>query len=503
VEVKAVTGDINEISADVVIINLFEGVSRPGGATGVVDQAMDGLITQLIADGEIKGKLYETTLIHTMGKIAGKRILVVGLGKQEKLSLDLLRSIAAVAARASRKAGAKRVATIIHGTGAGGFEVEKASQAITEGTILGLYRFRKHMAKDDEDRDINEFVIIQRDKDTIEQVQRGVSVGKIMAEATSLARDMVNEPANKMTPTDMASIAKAIADEYGLDIEVVEREEMERLGMGGLLGVAQGSTQLPKFIILKYHGNSSKPAIALVGKGLTFDSGGISIKPSERMHEMKGDMSGGAAVITAMKAIAQLKPAINVTGIVPAVENLPDGAAYKPGDVLVAMNGKTIEVLNTDAEGRLALADALSYAVKENLSPIIDIATLTGACHIALGDFCSGIFGYDQNIIDAVIKAGEEVGERHWQLPMYEEYKEQNKSDIADIKNTGGRYGGAITAAQFLGEFSGDTPWAHLDIAGTFMMDKERGYLVKGATGVGVRTLVNFVLTMAADKHGD
>jgi leucyl aminopeptidase len=273
---------------------------------------------------------------------------------------------------------------------------------------------------------------------------------------------------------------------------------MEKEGMGSLLGVAQGSRQPPKLIVLSYKGDKkSTGTLGFIGKGITFDSGGISIKPSEDMWEMKGDMAGAAAAMAALSAIAQLKPKVNVTAVIPATENLPGGKALKPGDVLKAINGKTIEVVNTDAEGRLILADALGYAVKQGLSPLVDLATLTGACHIALGDICSGILGNSQELIDKVIKAGTEAGERLWQMPMYEEYKEQNKSDVADIKNSGGRYGGAITGAQFLAEFAGDMPWVHIDIAGTARTDKERGYLVKGATGIGVRTLINFALASA------
>jgi leucyl aminopeptidase len=309
---------------------------------------------------------------------------------------------------------------------------------------------------------------------------------------------MINEPANFMTPSDMAEIARKVATEYGLDYTVLEREQMQELGMGALLGVAPGSQQPPKFIILKYEGDdpSHKP-LGLVGKGITFDSGGISLKPSESMSDMKGDMSGGATVIAALRGIAQLKPKINITALIPATENLPSGTALKPGDVLKAMNGKTIEIANTDAEGRLILADALSYAQKLELTPVVDIATLTGACHIALGDFATGAFTNDQELCNKVVKAGDEAGEKLWQMPMYEEYKEQNKSEIADIKNTGGRYGGAITAAKFLNEFTGDIPWVHLDIAGTFYSSKEKGYLIKGATGVGVRTLINFAIAQS------
>jgi leucyl aminopeptidase len=299
-----------------------------------------------------------------------------------------------------------------------------------------------------------------------------------------------------MTPAKMAKAASELAKEYGLSIEVLEEEQISLEGMGGLLGVSRGSQQPPRFIILKYKGrDSDETDIVLAGKGITFDSGGISIKPSERMGDMKGDMAGGASVLGTIRAIAQLKPKVNVTALVPATENLPSGTAMKPGDVITAMNGKTIEVLNTDAEGRLILADALSYAKKIDTKSIIDVATLTGACQIALGNICTGAFSNNQELIDEVITAGNEVGERAWQLPMFAEYREQLKSDIADIKNIGTRYGGAITAAKFLEDFVGDIPWVHLDIAGTSDTDKEKGYLVKGATGIPVRTLVNFILS--------
>jgi leucyl aminopeptidase len=497
-EVKAVSGDITKIKVGAVIVNLFEGVQSPGGATGAVDQALGGAITKLIAEGEIKGKLNEITLIHTFGKLEAERVLVMGLGKQEKFTLDSIRGLMAEACKLLRKLGVKRAATIGHGAGIGGIDAEKAVQSITEGSILGLYTFRKHITKENEKGEIEELLIVERDESKVTTLERGVKRGRILAEATNFARDMINEPANYMTPSDMAKVAQDVAAKYGLECSVLDREEMRNLGMGALLGVAQGSKQPPKFIIVSYRGNAdSKNTLGLVGKGLTFDSGGISLKPSEAMDEMKGDMAGGATVIAAIRAIAELKLKINVTGLIPATENLPGGAALKPGDVLKAMNGKTIEVVNTDAEGRLILADALSYARKKGLSPLVDVATLTGACHVALGDICTGAFGNDQYVITKVIKAGEEAGEKIWQLPMFEEYKEQNKSEVADIKNSGGRWGGAITAAQFLAEFSQDTPWTHLDIAGTSYTTKEKSYLIKGATGVAVRTLVNFAAALA------
>ncbi len=309
---------------------------------------------------------------------------------------------------------------------------------------------------------------------------------------------MVNEPANYMTPSSMAEIATSLAKSYGLELEVLEREQMQKLGMGALLGVTQGSRQPPKFIVLRYQGgDSAQVDLALVGKGITFDAGGISIKPSEGMVEMKGDMAGGAAVMAALGAIARLKPRLNVIALVPCTENLPGGEALKPGDVLTAMNGKTIEIISTDAEGRLVLADALSYAGKLGAGRIVDVATLTGSCRIALGDGCSGVFGNNQELVDKIIAASAVAGELMWQLPMYEQAKEQLKSEVADIKNVGGKWGGAITAAHFLAEFAGDTPWVHIDIAGTSLSEKDRGYIVKGATGVAVRTLVNLALSLA------
>ena len=500
-EIKVISGDITETKVDAVIVNLFEGVEHPGGATGAVDQALGGIIGQLIGEGEIKGKLNEVTLIHTIGKMEAERVVVVGLGKQEKFTYDSVRGVMAVACRFLRKVGAKRVATIIHGAGAGGMDMERAVQALTEGSILGLYTFRKHVTKEPEHGEIEEMIVVERDESKLPLLERGINRGSVLAEATNYARDMTNEPANYMTPSDLAEAARSVAAERGLDFDVLEREDMEKLGMRALLGVAQGSKQPPKFIVMSYRGgDSTATPLGFIGKGLTFDSGGISIKPSEGMDEMKGDMAGGAAVIAAMRAIAELKPKINVTGLVPATENLPGGAALKPGDVLRAMNGKTIEVANTDAEGRLILADAICYARKLGLAPLVDVATLTGACRVALGDICTGALGNDQELVAKVIKAGDEAGEKIWQLPMYEEYKEQNKSEVADVKNTGGRYAGAITAAQFLAEFSEDTPWVHLDIAGPSFIKKEQTYLIKGATGVAVRTLVNVALALAEEQ---
>jgi leucyl aminopeptidase len=328
-------------------------------------------------------------------------------------------------------------------------------------------------------------------------VKPAIERGLVLAEAANRARDLVNEPGNVMTPTAMAETARKIAADHGLEVEVLEKEKIAELKMGGLLGVAQGSHQPPKFIILRYKGRRSADIdIALVGKGITFDSGGINTKSQEGMQDMKGDMSGGASVMAAMMAISRFKPEVNVVALVPATENMPGGGALKVDDIITAMNGKTIEITNTDAEGRLILADALSYAVKLGAKRIIDVATLTGSCWIALGSICTGAFTNNQSMVDQLVAAGKETGELIWQLPMYDDYRDLIRSDIADMKNSGSRYGGAIGAAKFLAEFIGDTPWVHLDIAGKEISDKEKGYLVKGGTGVPVRTLVNYVLSL-------
>jgi leucyl aminopeptidase len=499
-KIQALATNITELETDGLIVNLFEGTQEPGGATGAVDKALDGAISQLIADKEIKGKLNETALLHTLGKIPAKRVVVAGLGKADDLTLDKIRQAVAESCRLLKSKQAKRIASIVHGAGAGAIEPEKAAQAITEGAILGLYTFNKYKTKDTDNGEVEELLVVERDEAKVPMLEQGVAQGKVMAEATCFARDLANEPSSSMTPGDLAELAEKSAAEYGLGCTVLDREQLQELGMGGLLGVSRGSVQPPKFIVLQYKGDSSSSnALGLVGKGITFDSGGISIKPSENMGDMKGDMAGAAAVIAAMRAIGQLKPKINVTGVVPATENLPSGSAYKPGDILKAMSGKTMEIANTDAEGRLILADALSYARKHGLSPIIDVATLTGACHVALGDINTGIFTNNQELADRLIRVGKDAGERLWQMPMDEEYKQLNKSDVADVKNTGGRYGGAITAAQFLAEFAEDTPWVHLDIAGTYLCKNGKGYTVKGATGVVVRTLVNLAMDMAKD----
>ncbi|MFH1663091.1 MAG: leucyl aminopeptidase, partial [Chloroflexota bacterium] len=440
---------------------------------------------------------------HLMNhRLAAGRVVIMGLGKKEELNLDKIRGAIAETCRWLRKQRVDDVTTVAHGIGVNDITTEGSAQAMTEGTLLGLYSFRRHMTREENGHaEIKKLTIVGSGEADACLLEKGISRGRILAEAANLARDMVNEPSNYMTPGDMAEMAGKVAKDNNLGFSVLDEKGMKKLGMGALLGVAQGSCQPPKFIIIEYKGkNSDEIDLAMIGKGITFDSGGISIKPSNKMEEMKTDMAGGAAVIAAISAIARLKPAINVTAIVPAVENLPGGSALKPGDILTAMTGKTIEIISTDAEGRLILADALGYTNRLKVKRIIDVATLTGACVVALGTVCTGVFGNNQELVDKIIAAGNETGEPMWQMPMHDEYKEQNKSDVADIKNAAKGGAGAITAAQFLAEFAGDTPWAHLDIAGTSFGEKEHKYYIKGATGVPVRTLVSLAMAISGLK---
>ena len=359
-DIKVVVGDITEVAADAIVVNLFQGVTAPGGATGAVDTALDGALSDLIADGEITGKK-GTAVIHTLGKMPTKRVVVAGLGKQDGFDVNTIRDVAGDAARYLRGLGVKKAATILHGAGIGGIDPEAAAAALAEGTLLGLYAFRHHMSGDNGNHGKpEELAVMVFDPGNEAAVQRGIDTGRIMAEAAALARDLANQPANEMTPTRLALHAEEVATQHGLDFRVLERSDCAELGMGAFLGVAQGSVEPPKFIICRYNGDPNDPDnnLGIIGKSITFDSGGISLKGADGMGRMKADMSGGASVIGAMHAIGQLKPRLNVTMIAAATENMPSGSATRPGDILKSMSGKTIEVDNTDAEGRLTLGDA-------------------------------------------------------------------------------------------------------------------------------------------------
>lgn len=509
-ELGAGSGIVAAWSGDGIVVNVFQGSEGLDGESAQTDSALGGTITQVIKDTGFKAEIGTSRVFFTFGKIPAARVCVVGLGKEKEFTLDRARVAAAYGVKALRRSGARNIATIIHGAGFDALDIETVAQANAEGIVMGLWRFQKyhtHAAdelQDEEFRtDVDRVTILTPNETDLPAVRQAVERGRIMGEATNLARELANEPGNTLTPTRLAETARQIAEENGLEFYVIDREEAKRKGMGAFLGVAQGSNQPPAMIVMRYWGEGKNKAggLGLVGKGITFDSGGISLKPGENMEHMKGDMSGGAAVIGAMQAIAKLKPKVNVTGIVAATENMPGGNAYKPGDVLRAMNGKTIEVVNTDAEGRLVLADAVAYATMElKLDTVLDAATLTGAMVVALGFLRTGFFTNDETLAQKIMELGARTGERMWQLPMDKEYKEQLKSDWADVKNSAGRPAGSITGAWFIRSFvENGARWAHLDIAGsTHLGDgKERGYTNKWGTGVPTRTFVEMALDRA------
>ena len=507
--INVAAGDATNYETPALVVNLFQGVTQPGGGTGAVDRALGGAISQLIADGEIKGKLGELTLIHTMDRIPAKRVMVAGLGKSQDFDTGAVRRVSGDAARFLRRKGISEYATIAHGAGMGGLNAVESAQAIAEGTLLGLYKFDTYRSNgngadggddaDGSDGGIQAVTIVERDVGTVDELTAGVSMGTVLAESTMIARDLVNHPANVMTPTKMAEAAREVAETIGLELDVMDRDRMREHGMGAFLGVAQGSEEPPQLIVMTYRGDPDNPQnnLGLVGKGITFDTGGISLKPAANMEAMKGDMAGGASVIAAMNAIGSLKPRINVTGLIAATENMPGGRAQRPGDVVTAMNGKTIEVINTDAEGRLVLADALCYARSLGITRLVDVATLTGAIVVTLGKACTGMMGNSGKLAKDVSAAGERSGERFWELPMLEDYRELIRSDVADMKNSGGRQAGSITAAMLLREFAEEADWVHLDIAGTSTASSSKGHLVKGATGVPTRTLAQLAMNLA------
>ncbi len=494
-EVEIRLGSIQEIASELIVVNLFQGVEQPGGATGAVDRALGGAITELIAAGDFRGKLGETAVLYPRGAIPARRVMVVGLGERASFNAQAVRRAAASAAQAAQRLGVRTFHTILHGAGAGGVPPAEAAQAIVEGTILGTYAFTGYGAPSpDRPAPIERMAIVLFGAAQQQEVEEGARAGRIIAESTCFVRDLVNRPANYMTPAMLAQAALAMAQEVGLRCDVLDEEQMAALGMGALLGVAQGSDQPPRFIILEYSGGEPKAApYVIVGKGITFDSGGISLKPGEGMHLMKNDMAGAAATLGVLRAVALLKLPIHVVGLIAATENLPSGKAYKPGDVLKSLSGLTIEVISTDAEGRLILADALTYAKRYQPRAVVDLATLTGGCVVALGRVASGLMGTDEALIQALRQAAEESGEKTWPLPLYDEYAEQIKSEVADLKNSGGREASPIIGGMFLKRFAEGYPWAHVDIAGMVWSEKAQFETPQGATGYGVRLLCQWL----------
>jgi len=489
---EVVIGDIRKHKADLLVVNLFEGTKRPGGATGAVDRAIGGGIAAAIRDGDFTGKWGDTLLLRPGKGIASPRLLVVGLGKRESFSLDHVRQAALPVMQAARKLKVKTVATILHGTGAGGLDPEEAARFAALGAQLAGYGFDRY--KSEPERRVDTVRWVEHDRSSAAAIRRGLVHGTRLGESINWGRDLVATPPADLRPDDLARAARSIAGGT-VRVRVFGRKDAASWKMGGLLAVGKGSEASPRLIVAEYRGGGSRGRwTVLVGKGVTFDTGGISLKKWEGMEKMKYDMAGAAGMLATVRAAAALGIRRNVVAVVPAVENMPSGTAYRPGDVLRMMSGTTVEVLSTDAEGRLILADAITFAKKRyRPEAIVDAATLTGACVVALGSVTMGMMGNDRNLLARMKEAVAASFERAWELPLHPEYRDQLKSDVADLKNIGGAEAGAITAGYFLKEFAGDTPWVHLDIAGVAWMEKEKMGYLPGPTGVPVRLLVRFL----------
>jgi leucyl aminopeptidase len=480
--------DPQHLPTQALIIGCFE--EEPGPQAALFDPLLDGAISTLYRQEEFQGKFKTVKVLHTLGRLPAERLLLVGLGKKSDMTLERLRQGGGCAIAALQPLAVAGAASLLHlamvDTGRVGVALE--------GFLLAAYRFDRYQTKKEENGGVREMTILcspEEEPLAAEQVRES----QILCQAVCQVRDLVNEPGNVATPSYLAEQARQLAATVGCSCTIIDRDELERLGAGGILAVGKGSHHPPCLVELTYQGGGEEARpLLLIGKGITFDSGGISLKPREGMERMKDDMAGAAAVLGVVRAVAELKLPINLVALLPLAENLPGGGAYKPGDILRTMAGTTVEVNNTDAEGRLVLADALHYGRRFNPAAIIDIATLTGACLVALGTLATGIMGNDQALVDRLLRSGETSGERLWQLPLWDEYGEAMKSDIADMKNAGGPHAGTITAGWFLQQFVDEgVPWVHLDIAGTAWEEKGRPYLPKGASGVGVRLLVEFI----------
>jgi leucyl aminopeptidase len=472
---------LNEVAAGLLALGLYKDEAPPEHVRAAAEPAL--------SNDDFSGKEGERALLYTGGDLAAPRLLLFGVGERSSLTLEKLRRCAADVAKKARSLKVREAALALPESGEG------AARAAAEGATLGLYRFTRYKTgSKNADPELETLELVLEGSADEADASRGADVGVKVAAATLFARDLANEPSNAATPEYLAIKAREIAQRHGMQLRVLDRAGIEDEGLVGLATVGRSAHNEPRFIVLEHSEGGEDAPIVLVGKAVTFDSGGISIKPSSGMENMKFDMSGGAAVLGAMEAVGALDLDLNVVALVPATENLPGGDAFKPGDVLKLHSGKTVEILTTDAEGRLILADALSYARRYGPAAVVDCATLTGACRVALGDYASGLMGNDEDLIAEVRAAGETTGERAWPLPLFDEYTEQIKGDFADIKNSGGRYGGALTAGAFLKEFANSYPWAHLDIAGTAYGKKGNAYTPQGATGVPARLLVEFLI---------
>lgn len=497
--IQLITGSLSDTACDVLAVGIFEGGEASFSAAQAISETLRGQIIDILNNQPDSTKFGTTSILHVSYGKDTRKVVLLGLGKPQDFSLERVRGVAGEAVRAARKFSAKSLGLVVPGLGdQAGVDPLKVGQAIAEGAVLGSYQFL-HYKTDKPSLNGSEldFLFVSVGSKYLEPIKDGIGIGQVIARGVNLTRDLVNHPANVMTPGKMAWHATQIAEKSDLEVTVLEKADIEKLQMNTFLAVAQGSDEPPKLIILKHMGNpSDSKLVALIGKGITFDSGGISLKPSEGMQDMRDDMGGAATVLGAMQAISELQLPVNVLAVVPCTENMPSGHASRPGDVITSMSGKTIEIISTDAEGRLILADAITYARQLGATHMVDLATLTGAIVVALGRITSGVMTNNPEWCQQVLDAAQATGEKMWQMPIFEEYKEQIKSDIADMKNSGGRPGGALTAALFLANFAETTPWVHIDIAGTVTTEKEKGYQVKGATGVGVRTLVELISTL-------
>jgi leucyl aminopeptidase len=494
------TRAIAKLEADALVTYAFDQEKPTEGILARLDEATGGALSKLAAAGELTGKMLEVTLLYYPAGLAAQRLLVLGAGKKAKFGTAELRRIAGTAVRALKARQVKSIAFLARE----GDRSAAAAQAIVEGMILANFDSDKYKTDKKPGNEIISAALAGWEDSARSEADLGLSRGRIIGESQNFARELGNEPSNKLTPRMLADRAAAMAREAGLAVEVFDENKIAELKMGALLSVAQGSAEPPRMIIMTYTPATAKegaPVLGLVGKAITFDTGGISIKPANDMEKMKYDMCGGAAMIGAMRAIAALKPQCKVIAIVPSSENMPGGRAQKPGDVQISMAGKSIEVINTDAEGRLVLADGITYAKQLGCTHLVDAATLTGAVVAALSIINVGVFGSDQSFTDQLLTSSKVAGEKMWPLPIDDDYREMIKSGIADIQNVGsGKGGGAITAAMFLKEFTGDTPWIHLDIAGTAWQDDTKPWNAKGATGVAVRTLVDLAMKFGANS---
>jgi leucyl aminopeptidase len=478
-------------ATDAVVVGVYADDKKLREPAARVNEASGRALAEVLEAEKFQGKAGSVTHLHSNGRLPARRVVVVGLGKRAETTPETVRRAAAAAVRRARDLGARAVVTEVLGDR---LPARVRAQAVVEGAILGTYTFDRYK-REKSDKQVQTLQLAEPDGRHRREAADGARRGEVFARATWLARDLINAPANEVNPAHLAKVALDLAKEAGLAVQVFERADCRKMGMGAFLGVAAGSEQPPKFIHLTYTPKGrSRRRVAVIGKGITFDSGGLDLKTAEGMLRMKDDMSGAAAVLGIMKALPQLAPAVEVHGLIAATENMPSGTATRPGDILKAMNGTTIEIGNTDAEGRLTLADAICYASqKVGADEIIDMATLTGACVVALGPLCSGLFANDQALANRLLAAAERAGERVWQLPLIDEYREHLKSDVADLNNVGPRGGGAINAGLFLKEFAGDKPWAHLDIAGPAFIEKDTPLGPKGATGYAVRTILTYL----------